>query len=128
MSQPDVPMNATFDLHAIMKQQFTQAAVIDKELKLRSFMSGQIVYSLENLSIMSNFVHESIEKQVDDVNTRSLVIEFLRSIVEAMFEFIKCLLLDAELRNYSQSLVIAGLFSATIEIKLHDLLHDVNNS
>ena len=54
---------------------------------------------------MANKIYMSIEQMVNDLA--------------------KSVLNDAELQKYSQQLIAAALFSATIEIKLHEMCNSI---
>lgn len=58
---------------------------------------------------------------IEDFHERVLMTEFLKRLETKIVSFAKSVLVDAELQKYRQSLLAAGLYSACLEIKLHEL-------
>ena len=48
---------------------------------------------------------------------------FIGEIVDMVRSYLKSVIIDVEVHRHRQSIIIAGLFSAALEIKLNNLLH-----
>lgn len=53
---------------------------------------------------------------------QALVADFLSDLVNMVDELLKSVLIDVTLHAYRPSMIVSGLFSAALEIKLHKTL------
>ena len=62
--------------------------------------------------------------ETDDLATpldMAKITNFLADVQDMVHEFQKSVLIDAELHKFAPSMIAAGLISATLEIKFHEL-------
>lgn len=63
----------------------------------------------------------SVMMAVTTGHAQVIAVDIVKNISEIVQELSKCVLIDVELQKYRPSLVVAGLFSIALEIKLHQM-------
>lgn len=66
-------------------------------------------------------MRKSIEKIITDSTAKTKTLGFLKTIEVAVEEFLKSILVDALLNQFSMSMIVYGLFSAVFEIRLQEV-------
>lgn len=78
------------------------------------------------MSILRQLLRQCLDEVavglLTDERNLAMIQDFLRGVEAHVVELAKCLLIDTELHKYRPSLVIAGLFSAAMEFKMHEML------
>ena len=78
---------------------------------------------LDCITFTRQIICDTLEKVITEDN--EAIIDFVHRIERKVQQFAKSVLIDAELLQYRQHLLVAGLFFASIEIELRDMrTHD----
>lgn len=95
---------------------------IENELKVCQEERDSTIYVLEYSDIFIKLLREKMASTLPDMDDLALVQSFLEDVETMVREILKSVLIDAVVHKYRPSIIIAGLFSATIEIKFHQML------
>ena len=63
-----------------------------------------------------------MEELATDAKEKGLLNDFIGQVEATVIEYLKLVMIDAELKRFRHSLIVAALFSAVFEIKLKDQL------
>lgn len=98
--EPEVPLNATLDLHKHLKGKFEVEFIEEREVKLRACLAenhDDIIYPLEFSSVLGSLLCQCMEETFTDSRAQVQVLNFLNKVEGMVIEYSKSVLLDAEL-------------------------------
>ena len=111
-----------------MKTEFRPEKVAEKERQYREIMEytdKAVVFPINFSRTNYSLLQHSIESMnlVDEAHESMMI--FLRQIDNTVAEYLKSVLIDSFMQRHRQSLIVFGLWSAALEIRLYEMVAEM---
>ena len=109
----------------MLQRKFSTASIIDKETDLRNChkqAAKNASYPLDTADQIVDLLSSRMEELAIESKEKGLLNDFIGQVEATVIEYLKLVMIDAELKRFRHSLIVAALFSAVFEIKLKDQL------
>ena len=105
------------------KHGFSWDHIVSREIELRKCFNNakNLIFPIVVFNFISSLLCRSMVAAFNEKKLQASAIELTNKVLCAVMELQKSVLIDIELAKYSPTLIVAGIFSAVIEIKLHEL-------
>ena len=110
-------------MREVLQRKFSTASIIDKETDLRNChkqAAKNASYPLDTADQIVDLLSSRMEELAIDAKEKGLLNDFIGQVEATVIEYLKLVMIDAELKKFRHSLIVAALFSAVFEIKLKD--------